>query len=149
MDLSWIAGLTPVQIATLLVGIMILLALAKLLGLSISKKGLSFNTAMKTNTILETVKAIRESDGRQEAEIRRLGDNVNKNMKDTLRLTFYNELLPPAERLVAGRRYLAAGGNGETQRAINDLARKHPDVWEGILAVSGKGEEEGGINQQP
>jgi hypothetical protein len=135
MDLSWIANLTPPQIATFIIGIMILLALAKHLGLSVSKKGLSFKAAQKTDDILATVKAIKESDERQEAEIKRLGDNVNKNMKDTLRLTFYNELISPAERLVAGKRYLAAGGNGETQQAIDDFAQKYPDVWKGIVAV--------------
>jgi hypothetical protein len=142
MDLSWIAELAPIQIATFVIGITILLALAKQLGLSVSKNGLSFKAAKKTDTILETVKEIKESNDRQEIEIKRLGDEVNKNTKDTLRLTFYNDILPPAERLVAGKRYLAAGGNGETERAINGLAQKHPDVWEGILAVA-KGEDHG------
>jgi hypothetical protein len=147
MDLSWIAGLNPVQIITLIIGILavlgavaVMLVLAKHLGLSVSKKGLLFRTSEKTDAILETVKAIRESDGRQEQEIKRLGDEVNKNTRDTLRLTFYNEALPPAERLVAGRRYLAVGGNGETERAIKVLIAKHPDVWQGILAVSKKAE---------
>jgi hypothetical protein len=121
-------------------GLAAVLALAKHLGLSLSKKGLSFGASVKTDAILETVKAIRESDDRQEREIKLLGDAVNRNTRDTLRLTFYNEILSPAERLVAGRRYLAAGGNGETQRAIDDLAGQHPDVWQGILAVSKKAE---------
>jgi hypothetical protein len=148
MDLSWIPGLTPAQAIILLIGVLVVLgglaavlALAKHLGLSVSKDGLSFKTAEKTDTILETVREIKESNDRQEVEIKRLGDEVNKNTKDTLRLTFYNEALSPAERLVAGKRYLAAGGNGETQQAINVLAGKNPDVWVGILAV-------GKINEQ-
>jgi hypothetical protein len=147
MDLSWTAGLTPAQIIVFIIGILAvlgavaaLLVLLRHLGLSISKEGLSFRTSEKTDAILETVKAIKESDIRQEQEIKRLGDEVNKNTKDTLRLTFYNEALPPAERLVAGRRYLAAGGNGPTQRAIDAYAGEHPDVWQGILAVSKKAE---------
>jgi hypothetical protein len=145
MDLSWVAALTPAQTGALAAGIMLilgglaaLLALARHLGLSVSKKGLAFKANEKTDAILETVKAIRESDERQEAEIKRLGDEVNKNTKDTLRLTFYNGALSPAERLVAGKRYLAAGGNGETEGAINALIEKHPETWQGILAVRAK-----------
>jgi hypothetical protein len=153
MDLSWIAGLSPAQAAVLIVGIVVILggaaavlALAKHLGMSVSKDGLSFKTSEKTDTILETVKAIKESDDRQEAEIKRLCAEVNKNTRDTLRLTFYNESLSPAERLVAGKRYLAAGGNGETQQANDDYAGEHPDVWQGILAVSKRAEVNGGHN---
>jgi hypothetical protein len=147
MDLSWIAGLAPAQTAALFIGVLLVLgglaavlALAKHLGLSLSKKGLSFRASEKTDAILETVKAIRESDARQEQEIKLLGDTVNRNTRDTLRLTFYNAALSPAERLVAGKRYLAAGGNGETQRVIDEYAGKYPDVWQGILAVSKKAE---------
>jgi hypothetical protein len=145
MDLSWIAELSPAQAAVLIIGIAItlggiaaLLALAKHLGLSVSKKGLSFKANEKTDAILETVKEIKESDGRQEEAIKRLGDDINNSKKDILRLTFYNEQLSPAERLVAGKRYLAAGGNGETQRAIDELAAKHPETWQGIMAVKGE-----------
>lgn len=153
MDLAWIAELSPAQIVLLITGVVIalaglaaLLVLARHLGLSISKKGLSFKTDEKTDAILETVREIRELDERQEAEIKRLCIEVNKNTKDTLRLTFYNESLSPAERLVAGKRYRAAGGNGETQRAVDEYAAEHPDVWQGILAVSKRAEETDGIN---
>jgi hypothetical protein len=140
MDLSWIAALTPLQIAEVIVGIMLLVLLAKYTGLSITKKGICFKSAQKNDAILGLVREIKESDDRQEQEIKLLGDAVNRNTRDTLRLTFYNEILSPAERLVAGKRYLAAGGNGETQRAIDELAGEHPDVWQGILAVSKKAE---------
>jgi hypothetical protein len=142
MDLSWIPGLSPAQAIVLIFGIAVtlggvaaILVLSKHLGLSISKNGLKFKTSEKTDTILKTVNEIKDSNDRQEAEIKRLGDEVNRNTKDTLRLTFYNGALSPAERLVAGKRYLAAGGNGETEKAINDLTGKHPEIWKGILAV--------------
>ncbi|MDR2742249.1 MAG: hypothetical protein LBB98_08885 [Treponema sp.] len=153
MDLSWITGLSPAQSAVLIVGIVVILggvaavlALARHLGLSVSKDGLSFKTSEKTDAILETVTAIKESDVRQEAEIKRLCVEVNKNTRDTLRLTFYNEALSPAERLIAGKRYLTTGGNGETQRAIDRYAGEHPEVWQAILAVSKKTEEDDGHN---
>jgi hypothetical protein len=102
---------------------------------------LYFKSAQKDDAIFETVKAIRESDGKQAEQIEKLSEKVNNNMKDVLRLTFYNTALAPGERLVAGKRYLAAGGNGQTQEAINALAAQHPAVWEGIMAVSVKQEE--------
>ena len=37
--------------------------------------------------------------------------------------------------LVVGKRYLAAGGNGETEKDVRALAAEHPAVWEGIMAV--------------
>jgi hypothetical protein len=142
MDLSWLTNLTPAQSVALITGITVvlgglaaLLALAKHLGLSVSRTGLSFKANEKADAILETVKAIKESDDRQEVEIKRLCTEVNKNTRDTLRLTFYNGALSPAERLVAGKRYLAAGGNGETQQAIDRYAEQHPDVWQTIVAV--------------
>jgi hypothetical protein len=153
MNLSWIAGLTPAQIVILIIGTVVVLggmaavlALAKHLGMSISKSGLSFKTPEKTDTILETVKEIKDSNDRQEVEINRLCGEVNKNTRDTLRLTFYNEALPPAERLVAGKRYLTAGGNGETKRAIDIYAGEHLEVWQAILAVSKNAEEDDGHN---
>jgi hypothetical protein len=58
------------------------------------------------------------------------------NAKDILRLTFYNESLGIVERLVAGKRYLACGGNGLTGKAIDELAAEHPAEWEMIQHLS-------------
>jgi hypothetical protein len=58
------------------------------------------------------------------------------NSKDILRLTFYNEKLSNVERMVAGRRYLAAAGNGETKKAIDSLAEKFPLEWNAVCEVS-------------
>jgi hypothetical protein len=135
MDLSWVAALTPLQIAEVIAGVMLLILLARYTGLTITKKGVFFKASQKNDAIFEAVKAIKESDGRQEQELKRLGERVNNNTKDTLRLTFYNPLLSPANRLVAGKRYLAAGGNGDTGKDIHEFAAQHPDVWQGIMAV--------------
>jgi hypothetical protein len=58
------------------------------------------------------------------------------NSKDILRLTFYNEKLSNVERMVAGRRYLAAEGNGETKKAIDKLAEQYPLEWNAVCEVS-------------
>jgi hypothetical protein len=135
--MEWLSNLTPIQIAEFVGGIVILIIVAKYTGLSYSKeKGLCFKSNQKSDSILETVMAIKASDEKQSSLIGELSGRVNNNMKDVLRLTFYNTALHPAERLVAGKRYLDAGGNGPTQEAINALAAEYPAVWEGIIAVS-------------
>jgi hypothetical protein len=143
MDLSWISDLSPVAIAELLLGLFAAIILAKHTGLSISKSGFRFKSSERAEEesksitrISEAVHEIKESDVIQGAKIDDLSFTVKNNVKDTLRLTFYNDALSTAERLVAGKRYLAAGGNGPTEKAVNDLAAENPEVWEGILAVS-------------
>jgi hypothetical protein len=141
--MGWLANLNPIQIAEFVGGIVLLIIVAKHTGLSYSKeKGLCFKSNQKSDSILKTVMAIKASDEKQSSLIGELSGRVNNNMKDVLRLTFYNTALPPAERLVAGKRYLAEGGNGPTREAINALASEHREIWEGIMAVS---EKQGGI----
>jgi hypothetical protein len=132
VDLAWIGTLSPIVILELIFGIVAFLLLAKHTGLSISKSGLHFKGAENIVTILDTVKRIQDSDVRQEKKLDFLSDAVGNNVKDILRLSFYNSQLSPAERLVAGKRYLAAGGNGETQKAIKELSDQYPDIWRGI-----------------
>jgi hypothetical protein len=136
MDLSWIKDLSPLVVLELLSGVVVFLLLAKHTGLSISKKGLHFKGTENISAILDAVRTIKESDTRQEGKLDKLSDTVGNNAKDILRLTFYNPELSPAERLVAGKRYLAAGGNGETEKAIEALKGQHPDVWKGIEMVT-------------
>jgi hypothetical protein len=140
MDLSWIGTLSPLVILELLFGLVVLVLLAKHTGLSISKNGLRFKGTENVSEILKAVKTIQESDVRQEDKLDKLSDTVENNAKDILRLSFYNAQLSPAERLVAGKRYLAAGGNGETQKAIKELADQYPDIWAGIeMAIKAEG----------
>jgi xanthine dehydrogenase iron-sulfur cluster and FAD-binding subunit A len=123
----------------LLIGILLFLVLAKHAGLSIDKQGLRFKSKEKLSSVLKMITAVKESDVIQEKKIdnlvgliAELSSAVNKSTRDVLRLTFYNDNLSPVERLVAGSRYLAIGGNGPTEQAINELAEKYPDVWESI-----------------
>jgi hypothetical protein len=145
MDLAWIGGLSPLVVLELIFGVVIFVLLAKHTGLSISKDGIHFKGAENISSILTAVKTIQESDVRQEEKLDKLHENVENNGKDILRLSFYNEQLSPAERLVAGKRYLAAGGNGETQQAIKAMADQHPDVWAGIEMVIKASEKMGGL----
>jgi hypothetical protein len=136
MDLSWISSASPLVILELLLGVFVFIMLAKHTGLSISKKGLSFRGTADISAILNTVNTIRESDVRQEEKLDSLSDSVKNNTKDILRLSFYNTQLSPAERLVAGKRYIAAGGNGETRGDVYKFAEEYPDIWKGIEMVS-------------
>jgi hypothetical protein len=138
MDLSWIEDLikSPLVILELLFGMVVFILLAKHTGLSISKRGLQFKGTQNIAEILTAVKTIQSDDVRQEQKLDSLTKAVGNNAKDILRLSFYNTALSPSERLVSGRRYLLAGGNGVTQEAIQDLADQYPEVWAGIkLAI--------------
>jgi hypothetical protein len=147
MDFSWISNLSPIAIAELLLGLFAFVILAKHTGLSISRNGFRFKSferaeeeSKAVKQIREAVHEIKESDVVQAGKIDNLSFTLANNVKDTLRLTFYNTALSVPERLVAGKRYIERKGNGETEKAINELAAENPDIWAGILAVT-KGAE--------
>jgi hypothetical protein len=54
---------------------------------------------------------------------------------DVLRLSFYNAMLSPEERITAGKRYLDDGGNGGTAEDVNKFILKHPDIYKGVTAA--------------
>jgi hypothetical protein len=146
MDMTWISELTPEKIIIIFAGVFAFILLAKYTGLSVGKKGLYFEKTEKLTSIHDMVSEIDvlnrrqeekidslcASDQRQEKKLDNLSSAVTNNTKDILRITFYNNTLSPAERLVAGKRYLAAGGNGETEKAVKELAAQYPEAWKAI-----------------
>jgi hypothetical protein len=146
MDMTWISELTLEKTIIIFAGIFAFILLAKYTGLSIGKKGLCFERTEKLTSIHDMVREINTlnrrqdekidilcaSDQRQEKKLDNLSTAVTNNTRDILRITFYNNVLSPAERLVAGKRYLAAGGNGETEKAVKEFAALYPEAWEAI-----------------
>jgi hypothetical protein len=59
--------------------------------------------------------------------IKDLSVNVNK-------LTFYNNMLPPGERLFAGLHYIKNGGNGEVKEDVLKFSEEHKELYRAILA---------------
>ena len=89
-------------------------------------------TLRQFNELVGLVRAVKESDGKQTALIEETRAVSSDNAKDILRLTFYQESLTVANRLVAGKRYLALGGNGETEKDVRPLRSLSADPCEGL-----------------
>lgn len=51
-------------------------------------------------------------------------DTLNYNTKETLKLIIINEHIPIEERIEAGERYIALGGNGSIKKIVNSLTDK-------------------------
>jgi hypothetical protein len=69
---------------------------------------------------------------KHDGKIDRLVSNVESISTDILKLTFYNDNLPTAERLCAGLRYIANGGNGEVKHDVIDTVKAVPDIYSAI-----------------
>lgn len=143
MDLSWIA--TPagvieiISITTLVVIVVLILAKR---GVTIGKDGVQIgNVAKKLD---DMIAAIQESDSGQTKKIDALGKQIvslslklEYNTRDLLRFTIHSETTPLDERLWAAWRYLQSGGNGATQKFINEkLVSKNHDLWSTIQKIA-------------
>lgn len=58
-------------------------------------------------------------------------DNIQEEFKEntiaTLRLTIVNEHLPMDERIHAGEKYIAMGGNGSVKKMVQKLIDEHTE----------------------
>lgn len=82
------------------------------------KKGLDF--IKKLNTTLDS-----------------LVNETNEQALSILRLTVYNEQLPLSERIIAGKKYIKKGGNGDVKHYVED----HLLPFDKVGAVHGETEE--------
>ena len=57
--------------------------------------------------------------------IKTLLEHSTENHMDILRLTVMNSEMPLSERIIAGKRYLDAGGNGDVKHYIEDHLLPH------------------------
>ena len=84
-----------------------------------------------TNVVQAIVAAIQKKKGTGDAQSAHLKEIDNKIDKITelqdeqylsiLRLTIMSEEMPMSERLIAGRKYVKRGGNGDVKTALHDL----------------------------
>lgn len=68
--------------------------------------------------IVKTCRWITES-------IRKLLDHSEENHMDILRLTVMNSEMPLSERIIAGKKYIDAGGNGDVRHYIEKHLLPH------------------------
>lgn len=67
---------------------------------------------------------IEERIERIEAKTDKLTEHSELQYLSLLRLTTMNSEMPMSERLVAGREYIARGGNGDVKKFYEDLEKK-------------------------
>jgi hypothetical protein len=75
------------------------------------------------------------------AQVERLNEDigtVNKRLSsiecEDLKQSFYLDLLPKDERLIAGLKYVYHGGNGVVRRDVADFVRNNPDVYMDVIS---------------
>jgi hypothetical protein len=75
------------------------------------------------------------------AQVERLNEDigmVNTRLSsiecEDLKQSFYLELLPRDERLIAGLKYVYHGGNGAVRRDVADFVRDNPDVYTDVIS---------------
>jgi hypothetical protein len=73
--------------------------------------------------LTEQMKTMQEQIGNVQSRLKEVEDSCLNNSIALLRLTFHDERLSPEERITAGKKYLALGGNGPTEVQINEYIK--------------------------
>lgn len=58
-------------------------------------------------------------------ELTVLKEHQTENYLATLRLTVVSEEMPLAERIIAGKKYIDTGGNGEVKKIYHNMLAEH------------------------
>lgn len=60
-----------------------------------------------------------------EKKVDGIAKHEEENYLGLLRLTIMSEEMPVSERIIAGKKYINAGGNGDVKKAYNALLQEH------------------------
>lgn len=63
-----------------------------------------------------------------------IGERVSSVECESLKQSFYLELLPKDERLIAGLKYVHRGGNGAVRKSVANFVRDNPDVYMEVIS---------------
>lgn len=80
--------------------------------------------AQKKNSVHESVEEVKSELKEVKSEIRELRDDNRLQYLSLLRLTVMDSDMPMSERLIAGKEYLAKGGNGDVKAFYEELEHK-------------------------
>ena len=69
---------------------------------------------------IKEIKAIVKENLPNVKEIPEIKEHCQENYMSSLRLTIMSNEMPIGERIIAGQKYLDAGGNGEIKKFINE-----------------------------
>lgn len=58
-------------------------------------------------------------------EIKEIKDHQKKNYIGILRLTVMSEEMPVSERIIAGKKYIEEGGNGDVKKFYEKFVKEH------------------------
>lgn len=58
-------------------------------------------------------------------EMKELKEHQNENYLATLRLTVVSEEMPITERIIAGKKYIEKGGNGDVKKIYQRMLNEH------------------------
>ena len=67
----------------------------------------------------------RKSNKKLEQKVDKLVEHDREQYLSILRLTIMNETIPVSERIIAGDKYLKAGGNGEVKKYYLQMLKEH------------------------
>lgn len=59
------------------------------------------------------------------ADIKKMRQHDEEQYLDILRLTIMSENMPITERIIAGKKYIERGGNGEVKKFYEQLLKDH------------------------
>lgn len=76
-------------------------------------------------SILATLITLAFQNGSIKKDIKTMKDHDGEQYLDILRLTIMSENMPMAERIIAGKKYIDRGGNGEVKRFYEKLIEDH------------------------
>lgn len=69
--------------------------------------------------------ANRKSSKKLEQKVDKLVEHDREQYLSILRLTIMNETIPISERIIAGDKYLKAGGNGDVKKYYLQMLKEH------------------------
>jgi hypothetical protein len=88
----------------------------------------------RTKEHLEAIKGLRAQVERLNGDVGMVSTRLLSIECENLKQSFYLDLLPKDERLIAGLRYVYNGGNGVVRRDVADFVRNNPDVYMDVIS---------------
>ena len=61
-------------------------------------------------------------------KINKIAEHDHEQYLSILRLTEMSQEMPISERLIAGKKYIDAGGNGDVKHYYENLVREHTEI---------------------
>jgi hypothetical protein len=90
------------------------------------QKKRSKEQAETTRDLCASVKCLNE-------DVKAMDRRVSSVECESLKQSFYLELLPKDERLIVGLKYVHRGGNGSVRRDVANFVKDNPDVYMDVI----------------